>query len=428
MNATLPFSRGQAALWRERWGTPFYVYDEQGITDTVREWQAAFAWNPGFREYFAVKATPTPAILRLLASVGCGFDCASVPELVLAASCGARGSDIMFTSNETQPHEYRAAAELGAIVNLDDLTQVTNLAESSGVPETVCCRYNPGAFHGTNAFMGDLADSKFGMPRDQLFQAFSLLRDLGATRFGVHAMLASCSLDEDYYPALARELFSLANELRRETGVDIAFVDLAGGIGIPYRLEDRPVDFVSVGARVHMAYDELVSPEHPLAIYTELGRAITGPHGYLVASVVGHKHTFREYVGLDASAADLMRPAMYGAHHHISVLGSELDPPDGLFDVVGPLCENNDKFAVQRPLPETEVGDLVAIHSAGAHGRSMGYNYNGRPRCGELLLHPDGSAEQIRRRETIEDLFATLDVDDRFSILGTQAGSDEDAR
>lgn len=415
MNATLPFSHGQAALWRERWGTPFYVYDEQGIVDTVREWQAAFAWNPGFREYFAVKATPTPAILRLLASLGCGFDCASVPELALAARCGARGNDLMFTSNETQPHEYQAAMGLDAIINLDDLTQVENLTRSCGVPQTVCCRYNPGSFQGTNAIMGDLGDSKFGMTRDQLFEALTQLRDLGATRFGVHAMLASCSLDEDYYPALARELFSLANDLRAETGISLSFVDLAGGVGIPYRLEDAPVDFVSVGAAVHMAYDKLVPPEHPLAIYTELGRAITGPHGYLVASVVGHKHTYREYVGLDASAADLMRPAMYGAYHHISVLGSELDPPDGVYDVVGPLCENNDKFAVQRPLPETQVGDLVAIHSAGAHGRAMGYNYNGRLRCGEILLHQDGSAEQIRRAETMDDLFATFDVDPQFT-------------
>ena len=418
MNKTLPFTSAQVREWQSLYPTPFYVYDGEGIRETVRKVNDAFSWNPGFREYFAVKALPTPAILRLLAESGCGADCASVPEILLAKGSGMTGQRIMFTSNETRASEYQAAREAGAIINLDDVTQVSNLEQACGIPEAVCCRYNPGKFGSfANAFIGSSEESKFGMTRDQLFEALAALRQKGASRLGIHSMLASCSLDEGYYPALARELFTLALEIRRTLGITLSFVDLAGGVGIPYKPDQKPADIAAIGGQVGRVYDEVLRPEGiELSVFTEMGRFITGPHGYLLASVVGKKHTHKEYIGLDASAADLLRPAMYGAYHHITVSGKEGLPAEGIADVVGPLCENNDKFAVDRPLPRTEINDVIVIHDAGAHSRSMGYNYNGRLRCAEYLLRPDGTLKLIRRAETAADYFATLDVDPDFSF------------
>ncbi len=415
MRETLPFDLPQIRALRDRIPTPFYLYDEAGIRRCVTDLYKAFAWNEGFREYFAVKAAPTPAILRLLHSLGCGLDCASAPELMMADRCGIRGEDIIFSSNETRDSEYRLARELGAVINLDDLTQVDILERACGIPETVCCRYNPGSFRITNEIMGHLYDSKFGMPKDQLFEALRRLRDLGAVRFGVHAMLASCSLDNEYYPNLARELFTLALEIREELGITLSFIDLSGGIGIPYLPEEQPVDIFTIGEGVRRVYEELLKANGiSLALCTEMGRYITGPYGYLLTSVIGKKHIYKEYVGVDASASDLMRPAMYGAYHHLSVLGRENAPAETVVDVVGSLCENNDKFAIDRPLPAVEEGDILVIHDAGAHGHAMGYNYNGRLRCAELMLSPDGNVRMIRRPENMNDYFATLDVDEEF--------------
>ena len=418
MTKTTPFTTEQVRDWQSRYPTPFYVYDETGIRETVRKINDAFAWNPGFREYFAVKALPTPAILRILAEMNCGADCASVPEILLAKGSCMTGQRIMFTSNQTLPSEYRCARESGAIINLDDLTQVGNLERSCGIPETICCRYNPGEFvYATNDIIGHMYDTKFGMKKDQLFQALAALREKGAKRFGIHAMLTSCSLEQGYYPALARELFSLVLQIRQELGITISFIDMAGGIGIPYRPGETAVDMAAAGEGVRQAYEELLHPDGiELSIFTEMGRYVTGPHGYLLTSVVGKKHIYKEYIGVDASAADLLRPAMYGAYHHISVVGKEDLPADEIVDVVGPLCENNDKFAVDRPLPHTEPGDVLVIHDSGAHGHSMGYNYNGRLRCAEYLLQPDGELRLIRRAETAVDYFATLDVDRDFSF------------
>ncbi len=416
MTETLPFTLDQARAWREQIPTPFYLYDEAGIRKCVTDLYRAFAWNPGFREYFAVKATPTPAILRLLASLGCGTDCASAPEILMSTRCGISGGRIMFSSNETTAAEYATAVAAGAIVNLDDITQIDHLERACGIPKTVCCRYNPGRFQITNDIMGHLYDTKFGMTRHQLFEALRILRDKGAEHFGVHAMLASCSLVNEYYPNLARELFRLALEIRQELGITLEFVDLSGGIGIPYRPEEKAVDIFAIGEGVRRVYDELLTPNGiSLSLFTEMGRYITGPYGYLLTSAIGEKHIYKDYVGVDASASDLMRPAMYGAYHHITVLGKEKAPAKNVVDVVGSLCENNDKFAVDRPLPAVEEGDILVIQDAGAHGHSMGYNYNGRLRCAELMLRSDGGIQMIRRAETVEDYFATLDVDAEFS-------------
>ncbi len=419
MNRNLPFTPAQVRDWQSGYPTPFYVYDETGIRDTVQRLYKAFSWNKGYREYFAVKALPNPAVLRILAELNCGADCASVPEVLLAEAAGMTGQRIMFTSNETRPSEYRNACESNAIINLDDLTQIDNLESACGIPEYVCCRYNPGAFESfTNAFIGSSMDSKFGMTKSQLFDALAALNQKGAKYLGIHAMLASCSLEETYYPALARELFSLVVEIRRTLGITLSFVDLSGGVGIPYRPEERAVDIAAVGEGVKQMYDEILGPEGiDLSVFTEMGRFITGPHGYLLTSVVGKKHIYKEYIGVDASAADLIRPAMYGAYHHITVPGKDDLPDRKTVDVVGPLCENNDKFAIDRELPPVEIGDVLVMHDAGAHCRSMGYNYNGRLRCAEYLLQTDGTLRQIRRAETVWDYFATLDIDPAFQSL-----------
>ena len=419
MQKNVPFSLQDALVWRSRFGTPFYVYDEAGIRKTVSEVQKAFSWNKGFTECFAVKATPTPAILRLLASLGCGTDCASVSELVLSSSCGLGGRKVMFTSNETSDEAYRVAVRIGAIVNLDDITQIDNLERAAGIPDTVCLRYNPGSFtvngkDATSSIMGSQADSKYGMTKEQLFEAYRILKEKGVKHFGLHCMAASCSLDASYYPTLAEMMFNIVVELHKTLCIDIEITDFGGGIGIPYRPEQEPVDILAIGMAVHEVYDRIIAYSGlQVAIYTELGRFITGPHGYLVTSVRGFKHIYKEYIGVDATACDLMRPAMYGAYHHITVLGKE--GTEIKVDVCGSLCENNDKFAIDRLLPKAEMGDILVIHDAGAHGRSMGYNYNGFLRCGELLLTPQGDVRLIRRSESLDDLFATFDVDEDFS-------------
>ncbi len=416
MNKTVPFTLDEARAWRKEFPTPFYIYDEAGIRETVNNINKAFSWNKGFREHFAVKACPTPGILRILKELGCGTDAASVPEIELSKRSGITGDAIVFTANEVTPAEYRAAYEAGAVINLDDRTQTEVLLEAGIVPETICARYNPGEFQISNDIMGHLYDSKFGMPKEQLFETFRIMQARGTKHFGFHAMLASCSLAEDYYPLLARELFGIALEIREKLGITVEFIDFAGGVGIPYRPEEQPVDILAVGERVHAVYDEMIrGNDMEIRLMTEMGRFVTGPHGYLVTSVIGKKHIYREYVGVDATAACLMRPAIYGAYHHITVLGKENDPAALTVDVVGSLCENNDKFAVDRALPETETGDLLVIHDAGAHGHSMGYNYNGRLRCAELLMAEDHSVKLIRRAETMADYFATLDVDEAFS-------------
>lgn len=418
MHETLPFTLSQAQSWRETYPTPFYVYDAAAIRACAENVNKAFAWNKGFREYFAVKATPTPAILRLLRDCGFGADCASTVEVLLAQRCGFAGSHIMFSSNQTLPSEYQAANAAGAIINLDDLTQVENLENACGIPERVCCRYNPGTFEGTNEIMGHLYDSKFGMTHDQLLEALTLLKQKGVKYFGVHAMLTSCALEESYYPQLAKNLFELAVEIQQKLGINLEFINLAGGIGIPYEPKEKEVDIFAVGEGVRQVYEEILVP-HGLepALYAEMGRYITGPYGYLVTSVIGKKHIYKEYIGVDATASCLMRPAIYGAYHHITVLGKELDENTQTVDVVGSLCENNDKFAVDRRLPDVDYGDILVIQDAGAHGHSMGYTYNGKLRCAELMLE-DGNVTLIRRAQTAEDYFATLDVDAAFVATG----------
>ncbi|WP_350258063.1 diaminopimelate decarboxylase [Scrofimicrobium sp. R131] len=400
----MTFTDQQVADVLCQYQTPFYLYDEATIRQRVRELKQAFAWNEGFREYFAVKALPNPAVLEILRQEGCGADCASGTELTLA-----QNMDIMFTSNNTPAEEFVQARELGAIINLDSLEMVDFLAQTAGIPEVICCRYAPATEVGSaNQIMGEAGQSKFGMRRDQVFTAFERLRELGATRFGVHCMAASNSLNNDYYPALARELFDLAVEIRDRLGIEVEFLNFAGGLGIPYRPEDQPLDLAAIGAAVRREYETRLQGLKP-AIFTELGRYLVGPAGALVTTVRHLKHSYKYYVGVDASATDLLRPAMYGAYHHITVVGKD-QPADHPVDVVGSLCENNDKFAIDRWLPEVEPGDVLLIHDAGAHGYSMGYNYNGKLRGGEVLLGADGQARMIRRPQSAEDYFATLTV------------------
>ena len=373
-----------------------------------------------FREYFAVKALPTPAILRILKEEGCGVDCASVTELMLADACGFQGADIMFSANDVTGEEFSLARRLGAYINLDDITHVDTLARHGGVPETVCLRYNPGgAFRIGNAIMGDPGDAKYGMTREQLTQALLRLKALGASRFGLHAFLSSNTTDPAYYPALARLLFQTGRDLMGESGMPLAFVNLSGGIGIPYRPDQPETDIRAVGEGVAREYRHAFTDNgiRGVAIKTELGRYMTGPNGWLVTHIINEKRIHKHYLGLDACACDLMRPAMYGAYHHITIPGKEHLPHDQLVDVTGSLCENNDKFAVDRMLPRTEVGDLLVIHDTGAHGLSMGYNYNGKLRCKEVLWREDGGFELIRRAETPRDYFATLDVDPAWEAL-----------
>lgn len=395
-----------------KYPTPFHLYDEKGIRENARRMNEAFSWNKGFREYFAVKATPNPVLMKILKEEGCGVDCSSYTELMLSDACGFHGPDIMFSSNDTPPEDFRLARKLGAVINLDDLTHVDFLNEVAGIPETICCRYNPGGtFRTANGIMDNPGEAKYGMTYDQMVQAYKKLKKLGAKRFGIHAFLASNTQTEEYYPELARILFGLAAALRDETGADIRFVNLSGGVGIPYTPEGEPVDILKVGGGVREAFQEVLVPAGmgDIAVFTELGRFMLGPYGCLVTRAVHEKHTYKDYIGVDACAANLMRPAMYGAYHHITVMGKEDAPCDHKYDVTGGLCENNDKFAVDRMLPKIDKGDLLVLHDTGAHGFSMGYNYNGKLRSAEILLKEDGSFELIRRAETPEDYFATLD-------------------
>ncbi len=410
----LPFDERTIRAIVRSYPTPFYVYDEAAIRAGARRLNQAFAWGP-FKEYFAVKACPNPHLLKLLKQEGLGGDCSSLPELELCARVAITGENIMFTSNDTPAQEYRRARELGAIINLDDITHIRYLEQNAGLPELICLRYNPGPLREGNAIIGKPEEAKYGFTREQLVDGYRQLQAKGVRRFGLHTMVASNELNPEFFVETARMLFQLAIELARDPGVRIEFVNLGGGIGIPYRPGEKAVDLDYVGRRIRQAYQEMIVPAglHPLKIFMENGRCITGPHGYLVTEAIHHKSTYKEYIGVDACMANLMRPGMYGAYHHITVLGKETAPHDHTYDVVGSLCENNDKFAVDRQLPPINAGDLLVIHDAGAHGYAMGFQYNGKLRCAELLLREDGSLVPIRRAETMDDYFATLD----FSLV-----------
>lgn len=404
----------------ERYPTPFHLYDEAGIRRNAEAVLEAFSWNPGFREYFAVKANPNPSVVRVLTDLGCGCDCSSYTELLLADALGVTGERIMFSSNDTPAGDFRLARGLGAVVNFDDISHIPFFEEVAGpVPATVSCRFNPGGlFRLANGIMDNPGESKYGMTEPQLFEAYRMLRDRGAREFGLHAFLASNTHGDDYYPALARILFELAVRLSRECGVHVGFVNLSGGVGIPYHPDEEPCDIAAIGEGVRRAYEEVLVPAGmgDVAVYAEMGRFMTGPYGCLVTRAIHEKRIHKDYLGVDACAVDLIRPAMYGAYHHITVMGQAGGPDKSgweatrTYDVTGCLCENNDKFAVDRELPEVDLGDLLVIHDTGAHGHAMGYNYNGRLRSAEVLLHEDGSTELVRRAERPADYFATLDA------------------
>ena len=401
-----------------RYATPFYLYDEKGIRETARRVNKAFSWNKGFKEYFAVKATPTPGILKILHEEGCGADCSSYTELIMADAVGFKGDEIMFSSNDTPAEDFQLARKLNATINLDDITHIDFLERVADIPDTVCCRYNPGGhFAIANNIMDNPGDAKYGMTREQLTEAYKRLMAKGVKHFGLHAFLASNTVTNDYYPELARILFKVAVELKEETGASIEFINLSGGVGIAYRPGQPQNDIMEIGEGVRRAYEEVLVPAGMgnVRLYTEMGRYMLAPYGALVSRVIHQKHIYKEYIGLDACAANLMRPAIYGAYHHITVMGKENAPCDHKYDVTGGLCENNDKFAIDRMLPEINIGDLVFIHDAGAHGFAMGYNYNGKLRSAELLLKEDGSVEMIRRAETPADYFATFDFTGLFN-------------
>ena len=396
----------------KKYPTPFHLYDEKGIRETARGLYKAFSWNKGFKEYFAVKATPNPTILKILREEGCGTDCSSKTELMLSKAIGCKGEEIMFSSNDTPPEEFVYANKLGAIINLDDFTHIDVIDKLIGIPETISCRFNPGGlFSIANSIMDNPGDAKYGFTKEQLIEGFKILKAKGAKNFGIHSFLASNTVSNEYYPALAKILFELAVELKEKTGVDIRFINLSGGIGIAYKPDQEENDIAVIGEGVHKVYDEVLTPNGmgDVAIYTELGRFMLAPYGCLVTKAIHEKHTHKEYIGVDACAVNLMRPAMYGAYHHITVAGKEDAPCDHVYDITGSLCENNDKFAIDRKLPKIDMGDYLIIHDTGAHGFSMGYNYNGKLRSSELLLKEDGSVEMIRRAETPKDYFATFD-------------------
>ncbi len=401
--------------------TPFHIYDEKGIRENAKAVKDAFAWNKGFKEYFAVKATPNPFLISILHEYGCGCDCSSLTELMLSNAIGINGHDVMFSSNDTPVEDYEYAAKIGAIINLDDITHIDFLEKILGkLPETMSCRYNPGGvFQMSNGIMDNPGDAKYGFTTEQLFEGFRILKQKGVKHFGIHAFLASNTVTNEYYPQLAKQLFEAAVRLKEEIGVDIAFINLSGGVGIPYTPEQEPNDIKVIGEGVRKVYEEVLGPAGmgDVAIYTEMGRFMMGPYGALVTKAIHEKHTHKEYIGVDACAVNLMRPAMYGAYHHITVLGKEDVLCNHKYDVTGSLCENNDKFAVDRMLPEIEKGDYLVIHDTGAHGHAMGYNYNGKLRSAELLLKENGDVELIRRAETPKDYFATLDCFEVFDRI-----------
>ncbi|MDH3346425.1 MAG: diaminopimelate decarboxylase [Kiritimatiellaceae bacterium] len=408
-----PLNREQLEELTKEFPTPFHLYDEGAIRANARDLKAAFAWNPGFKEYFAVKATPNPYLMKILKSEGFGFDCSSYPELLLSENVGVTGEELIFTSNDTPAYEYQKAKDLGAIINLDDISHIDYLEKEVGLPELICCRYNPGALKAGNAIIGHPEEAKYGFIREQLFDGYRTLRDKGIKRFGLHTMVASNELDGSYFVETAHLLFELVGELSAELGIEFEFVNIGGGIGIPYKPEEKSVDLSAVGEGIRKLYEELIVGKglKPLDLRMECGRMVTGPFGYLVSRVLHKKNTYKQFVGLDACMVNLMRPAMYGAYHHITIPGKENAAHDFVCDVTGSLCENNDKFAIDRALPEIEIGDLVVIHDAGAHGHSMGFNYNAKLRSAELLLRENGDVVQIRRTETVDDHFATLDFE-----------------
>lgn len=415
MSCNFPLNNEQLKALVKKYPTPFYLYDEKAIRENMREFTKAFSIFPSFREFYAVKACPNPYILKILAAEGCGADCSSLPELMLSKMSGIKGKKVMFTSNETPAEEYQYAFKEGNIINLDDITHIEYLKKSLGgkLPETMCCRYNPGpAKHGCNSIIGKPEEAKYGMTREQILEAYKIMKAEGVKHFGLHTMVASNELNPDFFADTAKLVFELAAEIKEKDDVRIEFTDLGGGLGIPYRPGQKKVDYNEIAQKIRKLYDEIIVPAglDPLEICWECGRPITGPYGWLVSTAIHEKHIYREYIALDSCMADLMRPGMYGAYHEVSVSGKENAPKDHVYDVVGSLCENCDKFAIQRPLPEINIGDLVIIHDAGAHGRAMGFNYNGKLRAGEILMREDGSFVQIRRRETVDDLFATLDL------------------
>ena len=423
----IPFlTREKAEEIAARYPTPFHVYDEKGIRQKARDVREAFAWNPGFREYFAVKATPNPFLIKILQEYGCGTDCSSLSELMLSDAIGLKGHEIMFTSNDTPAEEFRYAAQIGAIINFDDISHIDFYEREVGpLPDTVCCRYNPGGIYElANGIMDNPGDSKYGMTHAQIIEAYRILKEKGVKHFGIHAFLCSNTVTNDYYPTLARTLFTLVAEISKELGIRFDFINLSGGVCIPYSPDQTPNDIMAIGQGVHRVYDEVLVPAgmDQIAIYTEMGRFMMGPHGGLVTRAIHAKHTYKNYIGVDACAANLMRPAMYGAYHHITVLGKENAPLTEVYDVTGALCENNDKFAIDRKLPAIENGDLLFIHDTGAHGFSMGYNYNARLWSSEILLKEDGSFELIRRAQTPRDYFATFDCFDILDGMNWEAG------
>lgn len=409
----VPFTKEQLEEIIKKYPTPFHIYDEAGIVKNIRRFLKAFSWAPNFREYFAVKATPNPYIMKLLKKEGVGADCSSLAELVLCEKVGLSGESIMFSSNDTPYVEYKKAMELGAIINLDDITHIAYIEENLGkLPETLCFRYNPGPLkEGGNDIIGLPEEAKYGMMHDQIIEAINYCKNHGVKKFGLHTMVVSNELDIKGLIGTARIMFNMAQDIKAKTGIEISFMDLGGGIGVAYKPEDTPVDFEALSAGIRKEYEEiLISKGHsPISLAFECGRIVTGPYGYLVATAIHEKNIYKHYIGLDACMANLMRPALYGAYHHITVMDKENAPKDYVYDVTGSLCENNDKFAIDRKLPKIDIGDRIVIHDAGAHGHAMGFNYNGKLRSAELLLHADGSVEQIRRAETLDDLFATLD-------------------
>ena len=408
----LPCSGDKLEALAQTYGTPFHIYDEAAIRSNARQLMKAFSWAPRFKEYYAVKALPNPYILEILREEGCGADCSSLPELMLAKAVGLSGSDICLTSNDTPLVEFCTALDMGAIINLDDITHIDFLASQAHLPELISFRYNPGPLRkGGNEIIGYPEQAKYGMTGAQLFEAIATCRDLGVERFGIHTMIVSNELHADYFRDTAVMMFDMATKIKKIMGISVEFINLGGGIGIPYRPEEESVDLLDLGNKVRVAYEDILVPAGlgTVALCMESGRMMTGPYGWLVSRAIHSKEIYKNYIGLDASMADLMRPALYGAYHHITVVGKEDAPKDHVYDITGSLCENNDKFAIDRALPKIDIGDLLVIHDTGAHGHAMGFNYNGKLRSKELLLKPDGSVQQIRRAETVEDYFATLD-------------------
>ncbi|BBE18809.1 diaminopimelate decarboxylase [Aquipluma nitroreducens] len=407
----IPFSKPQLEKIIEQYPTPFHIYDEKGIREYARKFTKAFSWNSGFKEYYAIKSAPNPYLMKIMREEGFGIDCSSYAELVIAEKLGMSGDEIMFTSNDTPAYEYKKAIELGAIINLDDISHIEYLEKNVGLPSLVCFRYNPGSLKEGNTIIGHPEEAKYGFTREQLFEGYQMLKDKGVTRFGLHTMVASNELDAAYFVETAQILFDLIVEIKQKVGIQIEFANLGGGIGIPYRPTEQPVDLDFMSQGIKKLYQEKIEANGlaPLRVYFESGRAMTGPFGYLVSTVLHIKKTYKQYAGLDSSMANLMRPALYGSYHHITVMGKEYEPLDQVYDVTGSLCENNDKFAINRKLPKVESGDIVVIHDTGAHGHAMGFNYNGKLRSAELLIRENGEVVQIRRAETLNDYFATLD-------------------